>query len=194
MSETLTALKLIKLHAWERFFHGNARKVRQKEIRRIRSILLFKALTHAVAWSVGVVSAVACFAVIVFVTGKEVPLLASTVFTVLALLNTLRGIAVSGAKSSFERLDFFLRQAEIEDLADPIQLGGQNNNPAGGNINLGLLQQPLQQQQPGQIGPLRVALVGIEFTCDTIHLPRPLRVKAIDMSCLGYMSDRMMLI
>lgn len=90
MSETLTALKLIKLHAWERFFHGNARKVRQKEIRRIRSILLLKALIHAVAWSVGVVSAVACFAVIVFATGRGVPLSASTVFTVLALLNTLR--------------------------------------------------------------------------------------------------------
>ncbi|RUO96873.1 P-loop containing nucleoside triphosphate hydrolase protein, partial [Jimgerdemannia flammicorona] len=173
MSETLTALKLIKLHAWERFFLSNARKVREKEVRRVRSILLLKALGHSIAWSVGVVSAVTCFAVLVFVTRRGVPMTASTVFTVLALLNALRHplttlpIAIRttlGAKSSLERLDAFLRQPDIEELSDSTQSGG---------INLGPLLLPPSQpsQQPGQPGPLRVVLMGVTIGYDGASTP-----------------------
>ncbi|CAG8563696.1 7307_t:CDS:10 [Funneliformis caledonium] len=135
MSEILTAIKLIKFYAWESYFRERVRKVRQVEWTQLLIGIVVKVWTFCVVFGAPVLAMLGCLCVKVLssdTVDDNYVLKASTLFTVLALLYTVRyplimlPIAVRttlGALDSFEKLDEFLKKPELAPLKqeeDPI--------------------------------------------------------------------------
>ncbi|KAF9165068.1 hypothetical protein DFQ26_000661 [Actinomortierella ambigua] len=125
MSELLTAIKLIKFYAWESYFRDRVTRVRAKEMAKLRQGMMIKVTSFALVFAAPVITTLACITVYELMDQRGVrgTVEASVVFTILALFNTLRyplimlPIAVKttlGALLSFERLDGYLAQPEVE--------------------------------------------------------------------------------
>ncbi|GET01001.1 multidrug resistance-associated protein 4 isoform X1 [Rhizophagus clarus] len=128
MSEILTAIKLIKFYAWESYFRERVGRVRRKEFSRLLSGIVVKVWTFCVVFGAPVLAMLGCLCVKVLSPGyidEKEGIRARKIFTVLALFYTVRyplimlPIAVRttlGALNSFERLNEFLMQPELEPL------------------------------------------------------------------------------
>ncbi|KAG0349542.1 hypothetical protein BG004_004395 [Podila humilis] len=126
MSELLTAIKLIKFYAWESYFKDRVTRVRAKEMGEFRRGMYLKITSFALVFAAPVVTTLACICVYELTNeGPDGKVMASVVFTILSLFNTLRyplimlPIAVKTSLSallSFDRLDAFLRLPEVEPL------------------------------------------------------------------------------
>ncbi|ORX88735.1 P-loop containing nucleoside triphosphate hydrolase protein [Basidiobolus meristosporus CBS 931.73] len=127
MSEILTAIKLIKFHAWEMFFCDRVSKARAQEMVHLRRGLLAKCWSALLIFGTPILLTVICF-VMAEKIGSTRELTATLVFTILSTFNTLRypfvmlPMAVRttyGAFISFERIDRFLLQPEVKPLSSP---------------------------------------------------------------------------
>ncbi|EXX63324.1 P-loop containing nucleoside triphosphate hydrolase protein [Rhizophagus irregularis DAOM 181602=DAOM 197198] len=128
MSEILTAIKLIKFYAWESYFRERVGRVRRKEFSRLLNGIVVKVWTFCVVFGAPVLAMLGCLCVKVLspdYNNEYEGIRARKVFTVLALFYTVRyplimlPIAVRttlGALDSFERLNEFLLQTELEPL------------------------------------------------------------------------------
>ncbi|KAF9183628.1 hypothetical protein BGZ51_003895 [Haplosporangium sp. Z 767] len=127
MSELLTAIKLIKFYAWESYFKDRVTRIRAKEMREHRKGMYLKITSFAIVFAAPVLTTLACISVYELMEERGVrgDVKASVVFTILSLFNTLRyplimlPIAVKttlGALLSFDRLNGYLRQPEVEPL------------------------------------------------------------------------------
>ncbi|KAG0253140.1 hypothetical protein BG011_006529 [Mortierella polycephala] len=127
MSELLTAIKLIKFYAWESYFKDRVTRIRAKEMRERRKGMYLKITSFAIVFAAPVLTTLACISVheLMEERGIRGDVKASVVFTILSLFNTLRyplimlPIAVKttlGALLSFDRLNGYLRQPEVEPL------------------------------------------------------------------------------
>ncbi|CAG8447380.1 10995_t:CDS:10 [Ambispora gerdemannii] len=123
MSEILTAIKLIKFYAWESYFRDRIAYERQKEMSQLLTGLVFKVWTLCVVFGTPILVMLACLIVKDLAYPDENGVKARTIFTTLALFNILRyplimlPIAVRsilGAQDSFNRLNEFLLQTELE--------------------------------------------------------------------------------
>ncbi|KAK9702420.1 hypothetical protein K7432_011256 [Basidiobolus ranarum] len=127
MSEILTAIKLIKFHAWESFFCDRVAKARVQEMIHLRRGLLVKCWSALLIFGTPILLTVICF-VMVEKIGSTRELTATLVFTILSTFNTLRYPFVMlptavrttyGAFISFERINKFLLQPEVKPLLPP---------------------------------------------------------------------------
>ncbi|CAG8610578.1 5509_t:CDS:2 [Acaulospora morrowiae] len=126
MSEILTAIKLIKIYAWELYFCDRVNKVRNKEWNRLLTGIVVKVWTFCVVFGAPSLAMLCCLCVkLLAYSPPDNTLNTSTVFTVLALFYTVRyplimlPVAVRatlGAIGSFERLDEFLMKPELVPL------------------------------------------------------------------------------
>ncbi|KAG9291847.1 hypothetical protein G9A89_012132 [Geosiphon pyriformis] len=131
MSEILTAMKLIKFYAWESYFRDRVFWVRRKEMAQLLTSLVLKVWTLCVVFGAPIIIMFGCVLVKDLAYSDDGGVKASTIFTALALFNILRyplfmlPIAVRatlGVQDSFEQLNQFLLQPELETLQ-------QDDNP-----------------------------------------------------------------
>ncbi|EGF83598.1 hypothetical protein BATDEDRAFT_8420, partial [Batrachochytrium dendrobatidis JAM81] len=87
MSEILTAIKLIKFYAWERYYRKKVTQMREMEILEMRKALLTKVSSFTVVFIAPVVSTALCIVTMYKTSGVPKPHVA---FTLLSLFNTLR--------------------------------------------------------------------------------------------------------
>jgi len=87
MSEILTAIKLIKFHAWESYFRDRVGKDRDKELSRLLIGIVVKVWTFCVVFGAPVLAMLGCLCVNVL---SDDGFKASSIFTVLALFYTVR--------------------------------------------------------------------------------------------------------
>ncbi|KAK9723053.1 hypothetical protein K7432_002162, partial [Basidiobolus ranarum] len=127
MSEILTAIKLIKFHAWESFFCDRVTKARAQEMIHLRRGLLVKCWSALLIFGTPILLTVICFVMLEKI-GYKRELTATLVFTILSTFNTLRYPFVMlptavrttyGAFISFERINQFLLQPEVKPPSPP---------------------------------------------------------------------------
>ncbi|ORX97979.1 P-loop containing nucleoside triphosphate hydrolase protein [Basidiobolus meristosporus CBS 931.73] len=125
MSEILTAIKLIKFHAWESFFCDRVSRARAQEMIHLRRGLLVKCWSALLIFGTPILLTVICFVMLEKI-GYDREMTATLVFTILSTFNTLRYPFVMlptavrtthGAFISFERINKFLLQAEVKPLS-----------------------------------------------------------------------------
>ncbi|CAG8541755.1 6472_t:CDS:10 [Ambispora leptoticha] len=144
MSEILTAIKLIKFYAWESYFRERIANERKKEMSQLLTSLIFKVWTLCVVFFTPMLVMLGCLLVKDLAYPDANGIKARTIFTTLALFNILSinndiynvmnilyslstnryplimfPIAVRsilGAQDSFDKLNEFLLQTELEPL------------------------------------------------------------------------------
>uniref|UniRef100_A0A0G4FPB0 Uncharacterized protein n=1 Tax=Chromera velia CCMP2878 TaxID=1169474 RepID=A0A0G4FPB0_9ALVE len=129
-SETLNAMKVIKMYAWERFFRREISSTREKELNLLQRQTLLMALNLWIFFSTPVTVAVAFFVCLALWDQSEqggggTDFDAATAFTALALFNNLRlplqifpfGINfVMESRVSLQRLEDFFGTPEVPPL------------------------------------------------------------------------------
>ncbi|KAL3689443.1 hypothetical protein R1sor_015752 [Riccia sorocarpa] len=131
-SEALRNMKILKVQAWELRFLEEIGKLRQEEMRWLRSTQLQRAYKSFIFWMTPIFVAVATFSTCVFL---NIPLNASSVFTALATLRIVQEpiralpdiiAAVIQAGVAMGRITIFLQEDELQaDAVDrsPVKRG-----------------------------------------------------------------------
>lgn len=118
-AESIGNMQLLKLQGWEQHFANDIRKHRTEELTRHKNRGIVRAANSAISNSVPALVLVATFAAY-HRTGK--PILASTVFTAIALFNQLRFPlmfypmlidSLANGKNSLRRIASYLTSAEV---------------------------------------------------------------------------------
>ncbi len=122
VSEILTVIKFIKFYAWEGFFEHKITSKRKAEIEGTRKVLNLRIWSIMIVFMTPNLLALLSFGVYALVLDQ--PLTANIIFSMLALFNTLRYPLVllpaavrecSAANKSYEKLEAFLLQPEVDD-------------------------------------------------------------------------------
>ncbi|KAJ8327311.1 hypothetical protein, variant [Batrachochytrium dendrobatidis JEL423] len=120
MSEILTAIKLIKFYAWERYYRKKVTQMREMEILEMRKALLTKVSSFTVVFIAPVVSTALCIVTMYKTSGVPKPHVA---FTLLSLFNTLRyplaflpnaERSIAAATISLKKLETFFLLPEVD--------------------------------------------------------------------------------
>ncbi|KAL3689444.1 hypothetical protein R1sor_015753 [Riccia sorocarpa] len=131
-SEALRNMKILKVQAWELRFLEEIGKLRQEEMRWLRSTQVQQAYKSFIFWMTPIFVSVATFATCVFL---NIPLNASSVFTALATLRIVQEpiralpdiiAAVIQASVAMGRITIFLQEDELQaDAVDrsPVKRG-----------------------------------------------------------------------
>lgn len=111
IQELLGGMRIIKFFAWEVPYLEKIRQIRHQELKKIRSLLVTRALTMAVATSLPVIATIIAFTAFAYTTNDSRN--PATIFTSLTLFNMLRMplmmlpvalATATDAKNAFDRL------------------------------------------------------------------------------------------
>lgn len=111
IQELLGGMRIIKFFAWEIPYLEKIRQIRHQELKKIRSLLIIRALTMAVATSLPVIATIIAFTAFAYTTSDSRD--PATIFTSLTLFNMLRMplmllpvalATATDAKNAFDRL------------------------------------------------------------------------------------------
>lgn len=120
VNEVFNAIQIVKLNTWEGKFADKIRNLRQQELATVARYLYIGALNVFVLWTTPLFVSIVSFAVYTLVLGK--PLTAATVFTAMALFNTLQDPlsdlpnviqAVIQSKVALQRISDYLSAEEL---------------------------------------------------------------------------------
>ncbi len=142
MNEMMTAIRLIKMYAWEEPFMDRLKALRAEELRHLRSSALVMSINMAINPSVTLISAIVTF---VTLTGAGHPITAPEAFTLFSVFTSLQFTigslnhtmrAIAECKVALSRLSVFLDLPEhvqpaktSEDLDKDVAL-----KVSGGNL------------------------------------------------------------
>ena len=127
MSEILTAIKLIKLFTWERFYQEKLTEMRENEMKMMRTELRYKIASFMLAFATPALSV----ALAIFLANDPAKLTPIVVFSLLFLFNTLRyplnvmqngERSINGAIAAMKKLESFLLLPEIDNLLEASEM------------------------------------------------------------------------
>ncbi|KAI9343057.1 hypothetical protein DFJ73DRAFT_842085 [Zopfochytrium polystomum] len=140
-NEFLQGIKIVKLFAWENRFEKKIDTLREQELKGIFETKILGAMNRVLWFSAPLLTTFITLFTYTVVMGYQ--LNATVAFTALSLFNLLRNplqffpdtlVQLIDTWVSFQRIDLFLQEEELEDLTNPSANTATDSNPA---ISLG---------------------------------------------------------